>query len=47
MLKFRFDNQYPIVSPTVTFVVDNEFQAPLHPVRLSLFRTSIIFLKSC
>ncbi|THH09427.1 hypothetical protein EW145_g2039 [Phellinidium pouzarii] len=31
LLKFRFDNQYPISSPSVTFVVDEHFQAPLHP----------------
>ncbi|EGN94083.1 hypothetical protein SERLA73DRAFT_144522 [Serpula lacrymans var. lacrymans S7.3] len=30
-LMFRFDSQYPISSPAVQFVVDNEFQAPIHP----------------
>ncbi|OBZ79964.1 putative ubiquitin-conjugating enzyme E2 W [Grifola frondosa] len=30
-LKFRFDNQYPISSPAVQFVVDNKYQAPIHP----------------
>ena len=32
-LKFRFDNSYPFGAPIVTFVVDDKFQAPLHPVR--------------
>ncbi|KAH8120704.1 UBC-like protein [Phellopilus nigrolimitatus] len=31
MLRFRFDTQYPISSPSVTFVVDQQHQAPLHP----------------
>ncbi|KAH9947407.1 UBC-like protein [Amylocystis lapponica] len=30
-LKFRFDNQYPISSPAVQFVVDDQYQAPMHP----------------
>ncbi|TDL28953.1 UBC-like protein [Rickenella mellea] len=30
-LKFRFDPQYPISSPAVQFVVDEKYQAPLHP----------------
>ena len=34
MLKFRFDSQYPIASPSVTFVVNQDYQAPLHPVRI-------------
>lgn len=32
-LMFRFDNQYPISSPAVQFVVDDKYQAPVHPVR--------------
>jgi len=31
LLKFRFDSQYPISSPAVQFVVDDQHQAPLHP----------------
>lgn len=31
LLKFRFDNQYPISSPSVTFVADKDHQAPIHP----------------
>ncbi|KAI5120212.1 hypothetical protein M0805_000027 [Coniferiporia weirii] len=31
LLKFRFDSQYPISSPSVTFVADTNYQAPLHP----------------
>jgi len=30
-LKFTFDSQYPISSPAVQFVVNSEYQAPLHP----------------
>jgi len=30
-LKFLFDAQYPISSPTVVFVVDEEQKAPMHP----------------
>ncbi|KAL5518520.1 hypothetical protein ACEPAH_202 [Sanghuangporus vaninii] len=30
MLKFRFDAQYPISSPSVTFVADDKYQPPLH-----------------
>ncbi|PSR72674.1 hypothetical protein PHLCEN_2v11463, partial [Hermanssonia centrifuga] len=30
-LQFRFDAQYPISSPSVTFVVNDKFQAPVHP----------------
>ncbi|GBE78648.1 UBC-like protein [Sparassis latifolia] len=30
-LKFRFDSSYPISSPAVQFVVDEKFQAPVHP----------------
>lgn len=30
---FRFDANYPISSPAVQFVVDQDNQAPLHPVR--------------
>ncbi|KAI0932826.1 hypothetical protein AcW1_000160 [Taiwanofungus camphoratus] len=30
-LMFRFDNQYPISSPAVQFVVDDKYQAPVHP----------------
>jgi len=30
-LKFRFDKGYPISSPAVQFVVDAQYQAPLHP----------------
>ncbi|KAH7104528.1 UBC-like protein [Auriculariales sp. MPI-PUGE-AT-0066] len=30
-LRFRFEPQYPIASPEVTFVVDGKFQAPIHP----------------
>jgi len=31
MLKFRFEPQYPIASPAVQFVVDDQYKAPLHP----------------
>ena len=31
-LKFRFESGYPITSPAVQFVVDDKYQAPLHPV---------------
>lgn len=31
---FRFDANYPISSPAVQFVVDENNQAPMHPVRL-------------
>ncbi|PCH33031.1 UBC-like protein [Wolfiporia cocos MD-104 SS10] len=30
-LKFRFDQQYPISSPAVQFVVDDKYKAPEHP----------------
>ncbi|OCH85351.1 UBC-like protein [Obba rivulosa] len=30
-LKFRFDGQYPIQPPAVQFVVDEKYQAPVHP----------------
>lgn len=33
-LRFRFDSTYPIVAPSVTFVVDDQYAAPVHPVRL-------------
>lgn len=32
-LQFRFDQQYPISSPAVQFVVTEGRQAPVHPVR--------------
>ena len=32
-LHFRFDSSYPITPPAVTFVVDDRYQAPVHPVR--------------
>lgn len=32
-LRFIFDNSYPITPPAVMFVVDDEYQAPVHPVR--------------
>lgn len=31
MLEFRFDSRYPIAAPAVTFVANEEYQAPLHP----------------
>ena len=37
-LKFRFDNSYPFGAPIVTFVVDNKYQAPLHPVSTPVAR---------
>ncbi|KAI0344283.1 UBC-like protein [Trametopsis cervina] len=30
-LEFRFDGQYPISPPSVTFVVNEQFQSPVHP----------------
>lgn len=30
-LKFRFDSQYPISSPAVQFVVNDQYKAPVHP----------------
>ncbi|KAJ3520495.1 hypothetical protein NM688_g9154 [Phlebia brevispora] len=30
-LRFRFDSTYPIVAPSVTFVVDDQYTAPIHP----------------
>ncbi|KAI0808931.1 UBC-like protein [Irpex lacteus] len=30
-LEFRFDGQYPISPPSVTFVVNEQFHAPEHP----------------
>ncbi|THH21016.1 hypothetical protein EW146_g485 [Bondarzewia mesenterica] len=30
-LKFRFDTQYPISSPAVQFVVNDEYKPPVHP----------------
>lgn len=30
-LRFRFEPQYPIASPEVTFVVDDKYKAPIHP----------------
>lgn len=36
-LRFRFDSTYPIVAPSVTFVVDEQYTAPVHPVRHSIF----------
>ncbi|KAH9836794.1 UBC-like protein [Rhodofomes roseus] len=30
-LRFRFDSSYPISSPAVQFVVDDKWQAPMHP----------------
>ncbi|KAI0353156.1 UBC-like protein [Trametes cingulata] len=30
-LMFRFDSQYPISAPAVQFVVDDTYQAPVHP----------------
>ncbi|KAH9891286.1 UBC-like protein [Cubamyces lactineus] len=30
-IMFRFDNQYPISAPAVQFVVDDKYQAPIHP----------------
>jgi len=30
-LRFRFEPQYPIASPEVTFIVDNKFTSPVHP----------------
>lgn len=44
MLRFKFDNQYPIASPAVTFVVNPEYQAPLHPVRRVSFVHRIALL---
>ncbi|TFY73256.1 hypothetical protein EWM64_g10756, partial [Hericium alpestre] len=32
-LMFRFDNQYPISSPAVQFVVNEQYKPPVHPVR--------------
>lgn len=32
-LQFRFDAQYPISAPAVTFVVTDGRQSPIHPVR--------------
>ena len=46
-LKFRFEPSYPISSPAVQFVVDNKYNAPLHPVNTSsdhLYRCCIIYL---
>lgn len=34
LLMFRFEDDYPISSPAVQFVVNQEYQAPIHPVRL-------------
>lgn len=34
MIEFRFDSRYPIAAPAVTFVVNDQYQAPLHPVRI-------------
>ena len=31
-LCFRFDPTYPIQAPAVTFVVDDKYSAPVHPV---------------
>jgi ubiquitin-conjugating enzyme E2 W len=41
-VQFRFTPQYPIASPEVTFVVDDTYKPPLHPVSPSvdLFRVS-------
>lgn len=31
-LEFRFEGQYPISPPSVTFVINDTYQAPVHPV---------------
>ncbi|KAK9893884.1 UBC-like protein [Cystobasidium minutum MCA 4210] len=31
LLRFKFDNSYPMEAPEVTFVVDDKWKAPEHP----------------
>jgi hypothetical protein len=41
-LRFTFTDRYPMESPEVVFVVNEEFQAPLHPHVYSNGHVSLI-----
>ncbi|KAG8880358.1 hypothetical protein FRB97_000895 [Tulasnella sp. 331] len=34
-LVFKFGNRYPIEAPAVMFIVDSQYEAPLHPFRIA------------
>ena len=46
-LCFRFDPTYPIQAPAVTFVVDDKYTAPVHPVRMPLLGIHIVSHAYC
>jgi ubiquitin-protein ligase len=46
-LRFQFDTSYPITPPAVTFVVDEHYKAPVHPVRFPVAVRVLKLKKLC